>query len=234
MHMRFSPPSAAEVRENKIQRAVIVGQLAGGMLHDFNNILTVISGTIDILAEAVSDQPELAAIANLIDAAAVRGARLTSQLAVFARGLPSQPVETDVNEVVIAASGLLRATLGAQVETTLMLADDVPAVLADPGQLTAALLSLAIVAHHAMPDGGKLSFRTGSLRSERHGAIGTNEAEDAVVIAVHARGHKGEHPGRIFVDTKVVADFVSGSGGRIGVHDRGDDGAFVEIVLPKA
>ena len=60
------------------QRAALLGQVSGGILHEFNNILTVISGTIDILAQAVIDRPELAAITRLIDEAALRGARLTS------------------------------------------------------------------------------------------------------------------------------------------------------------
>src|SRR5450755_3667299 len=81
------------------RRMEIVGQLTGGVVHDFNNILTVITGTIEILAEAVADRPELAAIAKLIDEAASRGANLTSHLLAFARGQPSQPRGVDVNEL---------------------------------------------------------------------------------------------------------------------------------------
>src|SRR5215471_7628211 len=86
MHGKFSPPTAAETKKQQVQRAAIMGQLAGGVLHDFNNILTVITGTIEILAEAVADRADLAAIANLIDEAATRGAQLTSQLLTFVRG----------------------------------------------------------------------------------------------------------------------------------------------------
>jgi signal transduction histidine kinase len=90
----------------------IVGQLTGGVVHDFNNILTVITGTIEILAEAVADRPELAAIARLIDEAASRGANLTSHLLAFARGQPSQPRDVDVNALLLDAARLLRPTLG--------------------------------------------------------------------------------------------------------------------------
>ncbi len=69
----------------------IVGQLTGGTVHDFNNILTVISGTIEILADAVAAQPQLAAVATLVGEAAARGANLTSHLLAFARGQPSPP-----------------------------------------------------------------------------------------------------------------------------------------------
>ena len=72
----------------------IVGHLTGGVVHDFNNLLTVIMGTIEVLGEAVADRPELAAIAGLIAEAAARGADLTSHLLAFARGQPSQPARS--------------------------------------------------------------------------------------------------------------------------------------------
>ena len=236
MHRRFLPPSAAEVREN--QRAVIMGQLAGDILHDFNNILTVITGTIDILAGAVADRPELAAITSLIGDAAVRGAKLTSHLLAFAHGQPSQPGEIDVNAVVAEACGLLRATLGVEIEIALMLADDVPPALADPAHLAAAILNLALVARNEMSVGGKLIFRTGTVRTRENTAavVGAVKYQDAVVIAVHAGGHEtvDEHPRHIFIDTDLVEDFVRGSGGRVKVNHRADGGALAEIFLPKA
>src|ERR1700738_2712830 len=99
---------AAEALSCQTQRMAIVGQLTGGVVHDFNNILTVISGTIDILAEAVADRPDLAAIAGLISEAATRGANLTSTLLAFARGQPSQPRDVDVDALLADAARLLR------------------------------------------------------------------------------------------------------------------------------
>src|ERR1019366_7560217 len=90
MLQKSMPAEAAEAEVCQAQRMEIVGQLTGGVVHDFNNILTVIAGTIEILAEAVADRPELAAIARLIDEAAARGASLTLHLLAFARGRPSQ------------------------------------------------------------------------------------------------------------------------------------------------
>ena len=58
MHGRFPPPAEAELKKQQLQRAAIMGQLAGGVLHDFNNILTVITGTIEILAAAVADRAD--------------------------------------------------------------------------------------------------------------------------------------------------------------------------------
>jgi signal transduction histidine kinase len=230
-----SRSSAAEVREDEIQRAAIVGQLAGGMLHDFNNVLTVITGTIEILSAAVSDRPELAAIANLIDDAAVRGAKLTTQLSAFARGQPSRPVAVDVNAVVTETSRLLRATLGVETEVAALLADDVQLALADPGQLTAAILSLAILARNAMPEGGKLIFRTRPFRVEP-GVTDAARRQDVVVIAIHACGHglTGANPDRIFNDLGIAEDLVIRSGGHIQVARQAGSGALAELLLPKA
>ena len=85
-----------------------IGQLTGGVAHDFNNILTVITGTIEILGDAVKDRPHLSQITNLISAAAPRGADLTQHLLAFARQQPLQPRNTDVNALVIDAARLLR------------------------------------------------------------------------------------------------------------------------------
>ena len=101
---------AAEDRIRHAEKMEAVGQLTGGIAHDFNNILTVITGTIEILAEAVADEPQLAAITRMIDAAASRGAELTQHLLAFARKQPLQPRETDVNTLIIDTAKLLRAT----------------------------------------------------------------------------------------------------------------------------
>src|ERR1700731_2876707 len=138
-----SPPAeSAEVQVCQARRMEIVGQLTGGVVHDFNNILTVISGTIDILAEAVADRPDLAAIAGLISEAATRGANLTSTLLAFARGQPSQPRDVDVDALLADAARLLRPTL------------------VDPNLLMTTILNLAVIARDAMPEGGKLTFET--------------------------------------------------------------------------
>jgi nitrogen-specific signal transduction histidine kinase len=232
-----SPPSAAEIRENQIQRAVIVGQLAGGILHDFNNILTVVTGTIEILSQAVADRPELVAIANLIDQAATRGAKLTSQLLAFTHGQPSLPREVDVDALIGEAARLLRATLGVQIEIVVTSADDLPLVLADPGQLTAALLSLAIVVREAMPEGSKLTFKTQAVHAKQGIVAGPGAVKrsDAVVIAVHVSGEKTAGEGKcVLGDLAMVEDFVERSGGHIKINRRAGDRALAEISLPAA
>jgi signal transduction histidine kinase len=142
MLQKSLPAEAAEVQLGQAQRMEIVGQLTGGVVHDFNNILTVISGTIEILAEAVADREDLAAIAGLIAEAAARGANLTSTLLAFSRGQPSQPRDVDVNALLADAARLLRPTLGEHIEIDALRTTDVSLVLVDPNLLMTAILNL--------------------------------------------------------------------------------------------
>ena len=116
MVQRFQEIEATEAQVRQAQKMEAIGQLTGGVAHDFNNILTVITGTIEILGDAVKDRPHLAQITDMISAAAARGADLTQHLLAFARQQPLQPRSTDVNALVIDAARLLRPTLGEQIE----------------------------------------------------------------------------------------------------------------------
>ena len=226
----------AQIAQNR--KMAIVGELTGGVVHDFNNILTVISGTIEILAEAVADRPDLAAIARLIDEAAARGANLTSHLLAFARGQSSPPREVDVNAVVVDAARLLRPTLGEQIEIVPVPATGVSLALVDPHQLMTAILHLAIMARDAMPEGGRLAIEAESTVAEGGGADAGSEAGagDGVMVAVSAFRH-GISPGhadRLFADLGIVNDFVKQSNGHISVCGEIGAGTSVKIYLPRA
>lgn len=207
----------------------IVGQLTGGVVHDFNNILTVISGTIDILAEAVADRPDLVAITTLISEAAARGASLTSNLLAFSCGQSSQVGDVDVAALLADAARLLRPTLGEQIAISSKPVVGVQLVLADPSRLMAAILNLAILARDAMPCGGNLGFEAGRADLEI-------SAEDFVLIAVSASGHDGiaEYPEPVFADLGVVEDIVRQSGGHLEVRSDAGRGTSVSIYLPRA
>src|SRR6202035_610925 len=115
---------------------------------------------IAMLAGGVSAKPQSAAIARLIGEAADRGAELTAHLLAFARKQPLQPRETDVNRLIGESAKLMRPTLGEHVEIESMLMDSLWTALIDPGQLSSALLNLAINARDAMPGGGRLILET--------------------------------------------------------------------------
>ena len=215
----------------------IVGQLTGGVVHDFNNILTVISGTIEILQEAVADRADLAAVAGLIAEAAARGASLTSNLLAFARSQPSQPRSVDVNALLVDAARLLRPTLGEHIEIDTRRATEAPFALVDPNLLMTAVLNLAVIARDAMPDGGTLTFETGTAVSEQSCSSaedGITAAND-VMIAVDATGHgvsvvRSDRP---VADLGMIEDFIRQSNGHIDVRNEGGRGMSVRMYLPR-
>jgi signal transduction histidine kinase/CheY-like chemotaxis protein len=244
--------SAADVQLRQSQKMEAVGQLTGGIAHDLNNILTVITGTIEILAEAVADRPELAAIAKMIDEAAARGGDLTQRLLAFARKQPLQPRDVDLNLLVIEAASLLRPTLGESVEIHMMLAADASRALIDPSQLTNAILNLALNARDAMPDGGKLTIETNNVVLDDNYASMHSDvtAGSYVMVAVTDSGH-GIPAGILnnvfepFFTTKdvdkgsglglsMVYGFVKQSNGHIKIYSEEGHGTTVRIYLPQA
>ena len=241
----------ADVQLRQAQKMEAVGQLTGGIAHDLNNILTVITGTIEILAEAVADRPELAAIARLIDEAATRGGDLTQRLLAFARKQPLQPQEVDVNSLVIEAAMMLRPTLGERVEVRMTLAGDTARALIDPSQLTNAILNLSLNARDAMPNGGKLIIETCNVvLDDNYASVNADvTAGNYVMIAVTDSGHGIpadilNHVFEPFFTTKdvdkgsglglsMVYGFVKQSSGHIKIYSEEGHGTTVRIYLPQ-
>src|SRR6202000_2256789 len=242
----------AEAQFRQAQKMDAVGQLTGGIAHDFNNILTVITGTIGILAEAVTDRPELEAIAKMIDDAAERGGQLTRHLLAFARKQPLQPREIDVNALVLEAAKLLRPTLGEHIQVQSMLADDTWPALVDPNQLTTAILNLALNARDAMPSGGSLAIETKNTYLDDAYAEMNIEVTPCsyVMIAVSDTG-AGIAPKNLervfdpFFTTKevgkgtglglsMVYGLIKQSGGHIKIYSEEGHGTSVKMYLPRA
>jgi PAS domain S-box-containing protein len=243
---------AAEAQFRQAQKMDAIGQLTGGVAHDFNNILTVITGTIGILAEAVAEDPQLSAIAKMIDDAAERGASLTKHLLAFARKQPLQPREIDVNTLVVETIKLLRPTLGEQIQINPQLAADAWPALVDPNQLTTAILNLSLNARDAMPGGGKLMVETGNVNlDEGYAAMNRDVAVgNYVMVAVSDTG-TGISPDNLervfdpFFTTKevgkgtglglsMVFGFVKQSNGHIKIYSEVGHGTTVKIYLPCA
>jgi PAS domain S-box-containing protein len=242
---------AAEEQLIQAQKMESVGQLTGGIAHDFNNMLTVITGTIEILADGVKHDPALASIVRMIDDAADRASQLTANLLAFARKQPLRPRETDVNALVEEVVQLLSPTLGRQIEIETALSDQAWPALIDRGQLSSALVNLAINARDAMPGGGRLLFRTANFTRDAHDAevVGLGPG-DYVTIEVIDSG-AGVPPairGRIFepffstkqfgagtgLGLSMVFGFAKQSGGGIVVDGEEGKGACFRIYLPKA
>ncbi len=249
---RFQEMEATEMQIRQAQKMEAIGQLTGGIAHDFNNILTVITGTIEILGEGVADRADLAEIAKLIADAAARGAGLTRHLLAFARKQPLQPVDVDVNQLMLDTIELLRPTIGGLVRIDFVPGRQVSAALVDPNQLTTAVLNLALNARDAMPNGGDLTIKTGNiaLSGDDVKTFDGLAAGDYVTISLSDTGygiagpdlHKVFDP---FFTTKevgkgtglglsMVYGFVKQSGGHIAIESEKGRGTTVWIYLPKA
>jgi PAS domain S-box-containing protein len=242
---------AAETRNRQAQKMEAIGQLTGGIAHDFNNILTVIIGTIEVLAEGVSDRPDLAAIAKMIDEAAERGADLTKHLLAFARLQPLQPRGVDVNALIVTAGKLLRPTLGEHIEIESMLAEDPWHAFVDPSQLTTAILNLVLNARDAMPQGGKLIIETlNSYLDEGYAGQNSDvKPGQYVLIAISDTGvgiaadlldkvfepfFTTKEPGRgTGLGLSMVYGFVKQSGGHIKVYSEQGHGTTIKLYLPR-
>jgi PAS domain S-box-containing protein len=242
---------AAEGQLRQSQKMDAVGQLTGGVAHDFNNILTVITGTIEILEDGVADRPDLATIAKMIDEAATRGAELTRQLLAFARRQPLDPRETDVNRLVIETARLLKPTLGEHIEIESMLEDDAWSALVDPSQLSAAIVNLAVNARDAMPNGGKLTLETGNVVLDEAYAAGNSEVTPGayVTIAVSdtGMGIPADIRDRVFepffttkevgrgtgLGLSMVYGFAKQTGGHIKIYSEEGHGTAVKLYLPR-
>ena len=241
---------AAEDRIRQAEKMEAVGQLTGGVAHDFNNILTVITGTIEILAEAVENDPQLAAITKMIDEAAARGADLTQHLLAFARKQPLQPRETDLNTLIIETAKLLRPTLGERIEIESVFQDEACLANVDPNQLATAILNLAINARDAMPDGGKLILETASavldenyasrhseVRPGRYALLAVSDTGTGIPAAILDKVFNpfftSKEPGKgTGLGLSMVYGFVKQSAGHIKIYSEEGHGTTIKIYLP--
>jgi PAS domain S-box-containing protein len=234
------------------QKMDAIGQLTGGVAHDFNNMLTVITGTIDILADAVADKPDIHAIAKLISEAADRGAELTGQLLAFARKQPLQPRKTSVNDVVNEVAKLLRPSLGEHIEVEWRLDARAWPALVDPAQLSTAIVNLAVNARDAMEDGGRLILETANVYLDQDYAGAHTEVTPGPYVMCAVSDSGPGIPSEIrekvfepFFTTKevgkgtglglsMVYGFVKQSGGHIKLYSEQGHGTTFKIYLPRA
>jgi PAS domain S-box-containing protein len=252
IHTDVTARLEAEEQLRQTMKMDALGKLTGGVAHDFNNILTVITGTIEILASAVADRPQLAAIAKMIGEAAGRGSEITRRLLAFARKQPLQPQETDINALVTDAVNLLQPSLGAQTEIEVALEPDTWPALVDPSQLVTALVNLSVNARDAMPNGGKLTFETGNVLLDES-CVGDNRdlfpgAYVMIAVSDTGTGIPAEIRDKIFepffttkderkgtgLGLSMVYGFVKQSGGSLKINSEEGRGTSVRIYLPRA
>jgi len=232
------------------QKLDAIGKLTGGVAHDFNNMLTVISGNTETLVASLKQQPELQRVARLIDDAAERCAELIQHLLAFARRQPLQPRNVEINGAIADIAKLLRPTLGEQIQIETVLEQGPMTTHIDPSRLTNAVLNMAINARDAMPSGGKLLLETHRVVLDEAYAQANAEVRPGpyVMLAVSDTGtgmtadtqQKAFEP---FFTTKevgkgsglglsMVYGFVKQSGGHIKIYSEQGHGTTIKLYLP--
>jgi two-component system, cell cycle sensor histidine kinase and response regulator CckA len=149
-----------EAQLQHAQRMEAVGRLAGGVAHDFNNILTAVRGHSEILLTVLEPESPHRRHADQIHRAALRAAALTSQLLAFSRKQVLQPRMLDLNSVVANLTVMLRRLIGEHVELRTTHGERLGSVRADAGQIEQVVVNLVINARDAMPSGGVLAIAT--------------------------------------------------------------------------
>ena len=232
------------------QRLDALGQLTGGIAHDFNNLLTVISGNLQLLEAETPQDPATLETLESASRAVERGAALTRKLLAFSRRQHLLPRAVRTVQLLADLSDMLGRTLGERISVTAECANDVPAVYADPGELEAALLNLALNARDAMPRGGRLSI-TARLHQVANADDDARLAPGAYVrfaVADTGAGMRAEilaHVLEPFFTTKgpgkgsglglsMVYGFVKQSGGHLNIDSQEGRGTRVELYLPVA
>ncbi len=235
------------------QKMEAIGQLAGGVAHDFNNMLAVILGALDIARRRLG--ASVGEAGRFLDAAhegATRAATLIERLLAFSRRQPLDPRVIDLNKLVSGMSELLRRTLGETLQLETVLAGGLWRTSIDATQLENALLNLAINARDAMPNGGNLTIETANAHLDDEYAANHVEVVPGqyVMMAVSdtGGGMSRETVARAFdpfFTTKSVGKgtglglsqvhgFVKQSGGHIKIYSEVGQGTTVKLYLPRS
>ncbi len=152
-----------EEQFRQVQKLESIGRLAGGVAHDFNNMLCIILGYGEALVRSMPEQSRARQDALEIVDAAKRSAALTRQLLAFSRRQTLQPVVLDINQLLLGMEKMLRRLIGEDIILQMHLEENLFPTLADPGQIEQVMMNLVVNARDAMPDGGNLTIDTNSV-----------------------------------------------------------------------
>jgi PAS domain S-box-containing protein len=241
----------SEDRLMQAQKMEAVGRLAGGVAHDFNNILTVIGGycsmSLQTLDKTSPLQKNIAEIQNASD----RAASLTRQLLAFSRKQVLQPQVLQLNDVVHNMEKMLRRLIGEDIELSIAFDSSLGRVKADPGQLEQVIMNLSVNARDAMPRGGKLTIGTSNVVIDQKLKFRnrTLEVGEYVLLSITDNGvgmtdEVKTHLFEPFYTTKGLGKgtglglatcygIISQSGGDIHVYSEANSGTTFKIYLPR-
>ncbi len=244
---------ALEEQLNQSRRLQSLGQFTGGVAHDFNNILTVAMGNLELIEakQADSDARSLAAQAR---DSLKKASELVERLLAFSRKQPLQMTRIDTNELLQDLSGMLDRILGENIEISLVMPTNIWACDADRAQLENALINLVINARDAMPQGGTLTLAASNVELSEEDMSrlleGDNEKNNEFVCFTVQDTGCGIDPSLVnrvfepFFTTKDVGEgsglglstvygFARQSGGSIEITSEVGAGTIVRLLLPR-
>ena len=235
------------------QKMEAFGQLAGGVAHDFNNILAVVIGNTELASCIMEEEPiseELKTLNQEVKAAAGRGVSLTRQLLTFARRESDNPRVVDVNETLRGFSKLIRRMLEESVELELTPNESISKIRIDPGRLEQVLMNLCVNARDAMAGGGTIQLATGETQLGERTSFTTGPLDAGKYVWIRARDTGSGMPQAVidrifepFFTTKpvgrgtglglaMVHSIVQGAGGAVSIDSVCGSGTTFTIYLP--
>jgi two-component system, cell cycle sensor histidine kinase and response regulator CckA len=233
----------------QMQKIEAVSRLAGGVAHDFNNILMAISSYAELLDRKLTDESTRRYSSEIVKATE-RGSSLTEGLLTFSRKQVLSPKLLDLNTLITEQIRMLKRLIPENIELRFLAGSDIGRVKADPSQVQQVLMNLIINARDAMPNGGRLVLETGNAELDGADRTFANQAQSGkyVMVSVSDNGHgmsaeTKSHIFEPFFTTKeqgkgtglglaIVFGIVKQSAGQISVHSEPDIGTTFKIYFP--